>query len=255
MTIYVDMFFFINFAADFVILLTTAVLLGIKIRKLRLAITSAYAAFYSVAAIFFAFLSNTVIACIFSAALIFFLFGKSSKSEFIKRIFVFCIVCIITSGICSFLARTGNLIVVYTDVVFFPADDLVFFIALCAVYMITILLKYYFKKHKLYHKICLRSGSKQVDTTAYYDTGNRLTDPESRLPVIIITKKIADELSSGVSISLEFTTISDYRTLSAIPIDEVYFYDENISVKNVLGGIMLPDDKDFKVLLHSNVHP
>ncbi len=255
MTIYIDMYFFVNLAADLVILYTTSVLLGIKIKKLRLFITSFSAALYSVAAFFCTVLSNKIVAGVFSGVIIFALFGKCRRGEFLKRMFAFFSVCIITSGICSFFAKKSGLMVVYTDVIFFPADDLVFFIALTAVFVTTKILKHNFKKQKLYHRIYLKSGTKKINTTAYYDTGNRLTDPKSRLPVIIITQKIADELSEDVFIPLEFTTVSDRHTLMSIPIDEVYFYDENTSVKNVLGGIMLPDDKEFKVLLNTKVHP
>lgn len=256
MTIYLDIVFFINLAADFMIYFTSAVLLGIRVKKLRIVLTSVAAALYGTTAVVCSVLTNVALANIFSILTILMIFGKCDIYAFLKRLFVFYAVCIFTSGICTFASfGVKDLMVIYSGAVFFPADDLVFFIALISAFCLMKVLKYFLKKPKLYYKIILKSGIKSIPAVAYYDTGNRLTDPVSGLPVIIISSEIADKLENNSYITLMCNTVSDNYTIRAIHIDEIYFCDENRAITNILAGILLKNDKDFDVLLHNRVHP
>ena len=198
MTIYVDLIFFINFAYDFLLLLTVSIILKRR-RKLR---------YYTLAAIF-------------GALSIFLLFiNINNILLFLLKVLVSIIMCLIAFGFVSSNYLVNNLIYLYmtstilAGFLYFLSNELsykhegliFFFKGLSVNYVLLLIIApiilgvyiYTSKKMKStynqYYHIEIVFDDIHIKALSLLDTGNHLIDPITKKGVIIVNKKVLKDV-------------------------------------------------------------
>ncbi len=198
--IYADVYFFINFAMDFICLYITSLISSRKTSIFRLALGGFFGGAYSIFALLLLNGRSGVIITLFAALLICFCTffnGKDLKGIF-PSFLVFTAVSFFMGGaltyIYSYLGRlfggvqAGN----SRSFLLLPAS------ALCALFsfITSRISKKAFKGHRVGIKIIT---SRTLEFSALVDSGNLLHDPISGLPVIILSKKASlNFVKSGI---------------------------------------------------------
>jgi len=256
MTIYLDIIFLINLAADFTLNFTCTILAERKTSFKKIFLISLAGALYGSCSILFPFLEKRFIAFIYSCFNIFLLFGKSTKDEFIRHMAMYYFVCVLTGGVCCFFSQEKNTALLHSGKIFIVANDVSIFSSLFIVCIISKLIKTITKYKRLHYKVTLKTKKTSVQCTSYYDTGNMLTEPLTGKPVIIISKKIADILGCEKEGIVKYNTISENnKYLDLIKIDELIFYEDNYVMKNIYCGIAEQENTRFDVILHRETYP
>ena len=256
MTLYLDIIFLINLAADFTLNFTCTVLAERKISLKKNFLISLAGALYGSGITCFPFIGNVFVAFIYSCFNIFLLFGKGSLTEFIRHMIIYYFVCIITGGVCNFFTGDSNVILLYNRSTYTLTKDICIFSALFIVCIFSNLFKAVVKYRKLYYQVILKSKDNSLKCTAFYDTGNTLSEPVTGNPVIIISKKTAEILGCEKEGNIQCNTISESNlTLDLVKIEELIFYEENYSIKNICCGISKHENISFDVILHKETYP
>lgn len=255
MTVYIDLFFLFNLISDFFINCTCCILNDYKLHIRKILFLSFTGSAYAVASIFFSFLSSFIIVFLYSCFNVFFLFGKSKPHVYIKRLASYYFICAAAAGFGSFGAKHGANAVQYGKNIFFPLSGLKIAAAMLFVLILIKLLKKVLMSPKRNYDIVLKKDDISLSCIGFYDSGNTLTEPVSGRPVIIISEKAAQSFAGEPKIQISFNTVSDKAAvMNAIHIDELTFCSEKISVHNIYAGIGNIDEKQFDVLLHSDIH-
>ena len=185
MTIYVDLIFFINFAYDFLLLLTVSIILKRR-RKIRYYIAAA----------------------LFGALSIFLLFiNINNILLFLLKVLVSIIMCLIAFGFVSFNYLVNNLIYLYmtstilAGFLYFLSNELsykhevlIFFIApiILGIYIYTS--KKLKSTYNQYYHIEIVFDNIHLKLLSLMDTGNHLIDPLTKKGVIIVNKRHLKEI-------------------------------------------------------------
>ena len=242
MKLYLDLVFFLNFAFDFLLLMSVSLLLrrNIKIKKILLgALIGALSVFLLFMKInsFELFIYKLVISILM--VLVTFKF-KNIKYTF-KNIFYLYITSIVLGGFLYLL----NIEFSYKQVglVFYHNGLSINFIILL---IISPLILYVYVKQALnlknnysnYYKvdIYLRDGTiKKVN--AFLDTGNKLKDPYKRRPIILVDKNaLKFSYESNSTLLVPYDGINSHGLLKCIIPDQIYIYGVGVR-KNLLIGI------------------
>lgn len=109
MKIYVDVLFFENFTLDFILLLTTKIICGGKIKILRIIMGSVIGSLYTVLSFILNF-QNMFLTFIFSLVIIFVCFGYKKLKIFLKYVGVFYLASITFGGASLIFIDCQNLI-------------------------------------------------------------------------------------------------------------------------------------------------
>lgn len=215
MEIYIDVFFLINFSADFLLLAlsdSNAKFSPKSIIKKILAalIASIYACgiFLDFPPIFYSASSKIIVFFLICAAA----FCPCRPSRFFGKCFSFFVWSVFFCGIfyaISSFSGKSDFIFLINDAVWFVCIISAFFVA-----------KYFFSKAKKssFEKniLKIKYNEKYVFTEALPDSGNFLKDPNSSMPVIIVDEEVLKELFSPSLTKnnlCEFVNPKDFRTI------------------------------------------
>lgn len=198
MTMYVDLIFFMNFAYDFLLLMTAGIVLKRRVKLWRY-----------------------IMAALVGALSIFLLFiDINSYILFILKILISIIMCLISFGFISFNYVVNNLIYLYMsstilagflyflDIQFsYDHEGLIFFFKglninyILLIIIAPIILFIYIKSSKklkstynLYYKIEIVFDDYHINCLAFLDSGNHLIDPITKKAVIILNKKFLEKI-------------------------------------------------------------
>lgn len=192
-TVYWDTLFLLNFVMDFLILLAVAKAGGIKINYIRIISASVFLAFYSIFMIDerLKFLYSGLARLIISAAGI--LIAVKPKF-FIKTFVWFYITAFVFSGCIQFLYNAAEGYAVDNLIIILLAGSAVSYFLIT--YFIKVITKRY-QKEKILLELVIGMEGKEVCVKGLIDTGNSLTDPITKYPVIIAEFDSIKELFSG----------------------------------------------------------
>ena len=185
MTVYIDQYIIINVILNFIILRITKNIIKSKSTNPRLFVSSLAGGLFAVLLLF----PQTKIATgimgkiIFSLILTAISFKSENLKEFFKNLVVFYFVSF-TIGGCGFaLANMFNKNYCLDTAKLLCITVFLSYIILS---IISSVYEKYFRYDNLIHKIQIRNGDQETETECFYDTGNNLRDPISKLPVIVV---------------------------------------------------------------------
>ena len=244
MKIYVDVVFFINFVFDLLLLITVNIILKRNALFKRILLGGLIGGL----SIFFLFIrlssfSLFILKVLISISMIIITFGYKDKKHFIKNLLYLYFTSIILGGFMYYLNnefsyRNEGLIFIHNG---FSINFIMLFI------LSPIILYLYIKqKHDLkiinnyYYKVSFKYKNKVYTYNAYLDTGNKLYDPYTRSPVILLYDK-------GIKIEnpiyIPYKTLNNNGIIEAFKINEIIINDKLIKRKVIIG---LSKDK-FKI--------
>lgn len=239
MKIYLDLVLFLNFAFDFLLLLSVSIILKRNI-KLNNIILGAFIGSLSILILFIKINSFTLflIKILISILMILTTFKYKNIKYFIKNISFFYMSSIILGGFLYFL----NIQFSYKNngLVFYHNGLSINFIVLLILSPIIIYL--YIKeckslKHNYnnYYKIEIYYKNQIKKINSFLDTGNKLVSPYNKSPVILVNKKIIKNIDDNY-IYIPYNTINNNGILKCIKVEKVII--EGIGIKeNVLVGL------------------
>ena len=212
MKIYLDLVLFLNFAFDFLLLLSVSIILKRNI-KLNNIILGAFIGSLSILILFIKINSFTLflIKLLISILMILTTFKYKNIKYFIKNISFFYMTSIILGGFLYFL----NIQFSYKNngLVFYHNGLSINFIVLLILSPIIIYL--YIKeckslKHNYnnYYKIEIYYKNQIKKINSFLDTGNKLVSPYNKSPVILVNKKIIKNIDDNY-IYIPYNTINN----------------------------------------------
>lgn len=185
MTVYIDQYIVINVILNFVILRITKTIIKSKSSNPRLLVSSFAGAIFAILLLFpqTEFITNTMGKIIFSLILTAISFKSESLKAFLKNLVVFYFVSF-TIGGCGYA-----LLNIFNKSNYFDTARLLcitVFLSYIILSVISTVYEKYFRYDNLIHKIQIKVGEQETETDCFYDTGNNLYDPISKLPVIVV---------------------------------------------------------------------
>lgn len=239
MKVYLDYVFIINFFFDFLLLLSVSILLrrNIKLKKIVLGSIvgslSTFLLFIKISSIEL-FIYKLVI----SILMIIITFSFKNIKYTIKNISYLYLVSIILGG---------SLYLINNQLAY-NKEGLVFYhnglsINIILIIIITPFIIYiYLKQHRElkteysnYYKINIKYKEKNYHLNAFLDTGNKLIDPITKIPIIIVKEKEIKNIDKYMIVP--YTTITGKYLLKCIKADEIKINNEIVNKKVLLGLI------------------
>ena len=210
MKIYVDLVLGLNLGFDFLLLLTTALLLKRTIKIYRL-LLGAFVGSLSTLCLFFSTTSLQLflVKILISVFMIIISFSYCNKKYFMKNFITLYMVSILLGGFLYFL----NIQFSYKNegMVFFHngLSVNVWFLIICS----PIILYVYVKHNKInkthyrhYHQVTIYLKDKIIKCTGYLDTGNKVVDPYFHRSVLLVNENVNVDKSI-------FTILVPYYTI------------------------------------------
>lgn len=180
MTVYIDQYIIINTILNFVILRITKTIIKSKSSNPRLFVSSIAGALFAILMLFpqteavTGFLGKIIFSLVMTAIS----FNSKSLKSFLKNLVVFYFVSF-TIGGCGYAVYNNK----YVDTA--KLLCITVFLSYIVFNIISSIYEKYFKYDTLIHKLTIKSGEQQIETECFYDTGNSLTDPITKTPVIV----------------------------------------------------------------------
>jgi len=270
-TIYIDVLFLLNFFIDYVIIVTTAFVCGREHNSKRILLGAAAGALYSVVIFFpqLKILNIMILKLLMSVVIIIISFKFYSLRSHIRLFATYYAVNFIYGGgIYSFYRFTsiGSKMNYSNGEYYIDIPLGVIIILTFLMYFLTVFLaKTLNRKTEDIKKIRIYYNNKYIDTKAIVDTGNKLYDPISMIPVALMENQTAVKLF-GSEITDEIFKESkmrivpwkdasgDSKTIYAFKPSKVIIPDSMKELNEMLIGItdnQFTSDNSYQVLLHS----
>ena len=197
-TIYIDVIFFENLIMNCIILYATSIILKIKVKVIRLLISSAIGALYAIIlyiskmSIYNSLISKTILAVI----MLYIAFKPQNIKKLCKEILIFYLTSFVFGGVALYLIYFINPKQISIKNGMFAGENVLKIIILGGI-VAFIVIKISFKiiKTKMNSKdmfcdIHIQIGDKYIMTKAMLDTGNLVKEPITNTPVIIVESSL-----------------------------------------------------------------
>lgn len=238
MKIYVDLVLFLNFAFDFILLLSVSILLRRMVSINRILI----GAFIGSLSILLLFIEVNSIELLFLKIIISILmiitsFGFKSLKYFLKNIGYFYMSSIVLGGFLYFL----NVQFSYKQagLVFFHEGLSINFIFL--IIFSPIIIYIYIKQglklknnYSKYHKVKMFLENKKIECVGYVDTGNKVIDPYGKRKVIFMNKEL--DLKENFTI-VPYQTIDNEGFMKCFKVKKLEVDNKEVKDKFLVGFI------------------
>lgn len=238
MKVYLDLIILINFVYDFLILTSTSILLKRNI-PLKKIILGSLIGLFSICTLFIN-LNNLVLLLfkfILSLIMVIFTFGNKN---IIENTFYFYIITIIIGGSQYMLTGSAYKVNIIMMIIISPI--------ILGIYIYA-MKKYKIDLKKIYECIIIDKDN-TYNLKGFMDTGNTLIDPITKLPVIMINKKI--NFKSNKIFYVPYKVINGESILKCIKVDKVFINSREVKV--LLGLIdesVLKNNVD--IILNENI--
>ncbi len=243
MLIYIDLLIIINIWIDYLLLITTNLILKYKVSYLKIFIASLVGGLST----FILFLNNIIISlfikisiCIIMQIIV---NGFKSFKSLIENVFYFYLTSIILAGF-MYLFK-DNIPFKYNILCLIIISPIILFISRKKIKD----LDYFYKDR---YDVVLIYKNKKYFFNGYLDTGNKLYDPYKRRPIILIySNKIKFNYKEGIFVPI--VTANKESLLKCIKVEKIII--DNMEKENVLVG--LSDNpfkiKDINMILHKDI--
>lgn len=197
LVIYLDVLLFVNVVVNFTILYITYKILGMKVSKPRIIFATALTSLYGLVVCLpqMSILLNIFFKIAIAAITVLIAFDFKGAKFFLKSILVFLAVTFAYIGIITsfqYLPFASSAFFIQNGEVYYNLPLPYILAATIALFLIETLISRYFSKklkkgETVECKIVIRD--KEVNITAFCDSGNFLSEPLSGLPVVIVNTK------------------------------------------------------------------
>ena len=236
MKVYIDLIFVTNLLFDFILLLSSSIILKRNIKVIRIVIGSLFGSL-SLIILFISFnsISLFLYKILISIIMVLITFGYRNIRYFITNIYYLYMISIVMGGLLYFI---NNQFMVNNGLLFFSSYKYNIFLGII---LALIGMKIYIKNIKRlkmnfnkYLNATIYFKKYKVDVTAFLDTGNKLNDPYTYKPIILVDKNKIKEESKYLLVPYRSLNQSDL--LKCIRAEKIYI--EGIGYrKNFLIGI------------------
>lgn len=271
--VYADILFLINFCMNYVILCICRRLLCCETKRWRMALAAAIGGIYSVC-IFFpstALLYTIALKALMSAALVWISFPTKAWKTFFLRLGVFYLVSFTLGGACMallYLTDAGGKTdaIVKNGVFYMQLPTRVLLCSGSGAYVLMSLVSRLLKnaREKHFYDVTISMGANSIQARGFVDTGNELTEPFTKRPVLIAQWEIWQSLLPAGCTKENFVRYVQPERLRLIPyksvgkengvlwairVDEVSFADKVVEkpLVGIYEGVL---SKEYGVLLH-----
>ncbi len=272
MTVYIDQYIIINLILNYIILRITKKIIKSKSSNPRLFASSFAGAIFAILLLFpqTEFITNTMGKIIFSLILTAISFKCGSPKAFFKNLIVFYFVSFTIGGcgyaLLNILNKSNN----------FGTARLLcitIFMSYLVLSVTSTLYEKYLKYDNLIHNIKIKLGENETETECFYDTGNNLRDPISKLPVIVININTAKKLlpegiiyellhtkdivsiyfSYCMDVKLKlipFNTVSDSGFMIGFVPTEIFIDDKKTNAVIGISSSIISSDKKYNAIIN-----
>lgn len=232
-TLYLDLYFLVNYAMDILLLLTVRRLLKLPVKKGRLALAGLAGALWACALLYLPVLPGALEAGITwvlgGGMMIFLAFGRMGFPDFGKTVCTLWLTSAAAGGIITALGdpvqtgwyMTGGMIPVRFSAISLLCWMAGIYFGICAC---VAFVKAQIRERDNLYEVTLTYRGRKQQVTALYDTGNRLYEPYGHEPVHIITCHACRQLCETVSqvIYIPFHAVgTEQGMLPGIRVDEM----------------------------------
>ena len=242
MIVYVDLVFFLNFAFDFLLMLSTALILKKNI-KLRYLLLSALVGSTSLIFLFIKLNSLELFLVKLIISIIMILISFSLK-EFFNAFKTLYLVSIILGGFLYFLSITFSYknegLIFYYDKFSINFIVLLIISPICLYIYIKNIKKYKEEYKDIYEVDLIFKNNKSLKLTAFLDTGNKLVDPYFNKPIVLVYKDVLKKFIPKNIIYVPYNSLNNSGILKCFAIKKLII--KNVGeFKNLLIGISEDD--------------
>ncbi len=271
-TVYVDILIATNFIVDYFLLMLTAFLSKLKLKRWRILLSAGVASLSSL--LIFApelpFLTEMLVKLLISLAVVFIAFGFKNIVRYIKSVLIFYASNVILAGgaLAVWALFSPNGLIVRNGAVFYSISPITLILTTAAVYVLSLIISKIAEGRKSRgreYSITLRLGDRRVELVGMVDSGNMLRDSLSGTPVIVCDynkvrtlftpemEKVfekrnfemgfyEDIITSGISERfrvIPFDSLGDSGVMAALCIDSAVLNDGNKSmeIENVIMAV------------------
>lgn len=221
MKVYIDIIFIVNLIFDFIILLSVSILLKRNVKLYRIVLGSLFGSL-SIIILFIRFnrIELLLFKIIISSLMIIISFNYKNIKYFFKNYIYFYLIGIIIGGIITFF---NNQFLINEGLLFINKNN---YNLILGIVISIIGIKIYVKNisdlklnYNKYYKVKLYYKNKEIIINAFLDTGNKLKDPYSFKPIILVNKRLI--LEEG-NIYVPYSSCNFNGILKCIKADKIY---------------------------------
>ncbi|MBO6195489.1 MAG: sigma-E processing peptidase SpoIIGA [Bacilli bacterium] len=236
MKVYLDVLFITNFIFDFILLLSSSIILKRNIRIIRLILGALFGSL-TIFILFIRFntLSLLLFKLIISIGMVLISFGFNNKKYFIKNLYYLYLISIILGGLLTFINNNFSKV---EGLVFYNSFKLNIFLgiilSIIGIYIYIKNIKDLKLNYNKYLNGIIYFNDYEIKVNAFVDTGNKLKDPYSFKPIILVDNKLIKKEYSPIYVP--FKTCNNEGLLKCIKANKIYL--DGIGYKkNFLVGI------------------
>ena len=198
MTIYVDVVLLENLCMNYIILFGTGYIIRLKIKHLRILLSSLIGAIYAILAYagIFPMYANIFVKIVLSICMVYIAFYPKNIKGMVKELIVFYLVSFALGG-CAFallyIVRPQAIFMkdgVYIGTYPIKIALLGGIVGFIVTYIAFKVVKTRMTKNELIYDMVIKIKDKELTTKVMLDTGNMLKDPISNMPVVLVEKSI-----------------------------------------------------------------
>ena len=259
MTVYVDVLFVVNFFITYLLLLLTKLFVKANPKIVRMLAAAFVGGAYSLVILAdeLHFFVTAVGKIVVSALIVFIAFGFKRGAVFAKTLGIFYFSNMLLLGVilAIWLIFKPDGIAIHNDVVYFDIPARILLISALAAYLISLAaVKIYNRtigKNEIY-SLTIFKDSQEVHLYAFADTGNKLKEPFSDYPVIVIDES---KISFEPERIIPFNSVGGEGMLKAFKPDKVIISNGKgmYETDRVYIAASSVESKDFSAILNPEI--
>lgn len=253
--IYLDMYFIINFAINYIILLLVnkfikgnATYTSMLLASIFTSIIICLVTVLPIKSYTLIFIFNNIIV---SILLLCFGLRIRKRNEFVKALITLYIVSIIISGIFQMMGsyiNIGSVFIALTVIIYYIVNLIYYFLCML------------FEEKNKYIKVDVYIKDQILTFNALLDTGNMLRDGISNKPIHILDNEVCgyilDKFSENEVGTVKINTVAGMSELKIVTAEKIYLYkDKGICIEQAalaFSNTRLSSNNEFQMILNSN---
>lgn len=223
MTIYIDVVFIENLIMNYIILFATSIIIKIKVKHIRLILTSGLGAIYSIIAYMsiLEMYSSVILKIILSIIIVYIAYNPQNVKNMWKYLVIFYMTSFVFGGAAfaliyiikpqDILMKNGLFLGTY------PLKTIILGAIVAFIVIVTSfkLVKSKISKKDMFCTIKININEKEIEAKAMIDTGNLLKEPISNTPVIVVEHTLLyDCMPKEILNNLENILGGDFENIS-----------------------------------------